>query len=322
MSRNRRSQLVLFTDVPPDPWSEQMLDAAGVAYRYVDDADGLRAHGADASVVINGFTRIDETILSAMPRLELVCLTSMGTDMVDLDAAARRGVVVTNIPGTASAPDVAVHAFALMLDTLKGVTRGAAAVAAGVWDDYRPRPFPRIGDLTLGVLGLGKVGMELIERFGGQFGRTIGHDPFVPLAPRAGLERVDRETLLRESDLLSLHLPLTPETARMIDATAIATMRHGAILVNVSRGGLVDSDAVAAALDSGRLSAFAADVLEDEPPAPGHPLVGHRSATITPHIAYLSRFTEQYYRELPISNAIAHAAGEAVRGIVPPLAAR
>lgn len=314
MSNARSSTVVLFTDVPPDARSEAALTAAGIGFRYMDEP-GLAA-GADTSVIVNGFTRIDDATMAAMPRLELVCLTSMGTDMVDLDAAARRGIVVTNIPGTASAPDVAVHAFALILDALKGVSRGAAAVVEGRWAEYRPRPFPRVQELTLGVLGLGRIGRELVDRFGCHFARVIGHDPFAPPVGVDGFERVDRDTVLRESDILSLHLPLMAATARTIDAATLDSMRQGAILVNVSRGGLIDPAAVAAALDAGRLSAFAADVLEDEPPARDHPLVGHPLATITPHVAFLSTYTDAYYRELPIANAIAHAAGKPLRGVV------
>lgn len=310
--------MVLFTDVPPDPLTDAELAAAGLAPVYASSCDPavLASEGGGASILVNGFTRIDEALLASLPGLRMICLTSMGTDMVDLTAASERGVVVTSIPGDTAASEVASHAFALTLALLRGIVPAADAVAHGRWVQFAPSAGPRVEQLTLGLIGFGNIGRRVAADYGMHYRDVIAYDPFVSDSPVPGVRLAELDDVIAEADVLSLHLPLTDATAGLIGPERLARMKRGAILVNVSRGGLIDSGAVAAALDRGDLAGVALDVLEDEPPTPGHPLVGHPRAIITPHIAYLSTRTERRYREIPVRNAIAWTRGEPLSGVV------
>ena len=160
-------------------------------------------------------------------------------------------------------------------------------------------------------MGLGRIGRAFARLAGPLFGRVLGYDPLLPddAGTRAelaalGIERTGLAEVRRGSDALSLHVPLTPETDRMVDAAFLADMPAGAILLNVSRGGLIDNAALVAALDAGRLSGAALDVLDEEPPSPGHPLLGRDDVVLTPHIAYFSQRTEIEYVRIQAQNAV------------------
>ena len=289
------------------------LEAAGFAVRvlWTTDPAAIAEGAADADALLVGYAPVGRDLLAALPRVGVVALLSMGFDNVDLTAAEEHGTWVTNVPGVAT-QEVATHCLALALAAARQLPAFDALVRAGGWTPDPGLVPERIGDQTFGLVGLGRIGTELGRMASAVWGTVLGHDPLLPDdAPTrerlaaAGIERVGLEELLAASDVVSLHVPLTPATHHLVDAAFLARLRPGATLVNASRGELLDSAAVRAALDSGGLRAAALDVLDQEPPDAGHPLVGHPSVIITPHVGYLSSATRTEYVRVQAQNAIA-----------------
>lgn len=272
------------------------------------DRDTIIAEAGQAEALMLGYGVVDDGVLAALPRLRLISLAAMGYDNVDIEAASRRDVTVANVSGAAT-EEVATHALALILDALRGVSRFDRAVRDGVWD-LSSSPMPaRPSALTLGVLGVGRIGAALVERARPLFGSVIGHDPFLAdeRVQAAGADPRSFDDVVACADVLSLHLPLTSETEGLFGRETFERMRRGAVVVNVSRGALIDSAALRAALDSGQIGAAGLDVLDVEPPLLDHPLVGHPRVTITPHAGFLSNAALDDYVRVQVENVIAWA---------------
>lgn len=262
------------------------------------------AAGADA--IINQYVPVDDAVLEGLERCRVVVRYGVGVDTIDLDAASRRGVWVANVPDYGT-EEVSDHALALALNQLRGVGRLDRAVRRGEWDVRKIRPLRRVSELTLGVVGYGKIGQALARKARCLGMRVLVFDaaPISDEALVAGVERAGFEDLLAEADVLSLHAPLTDGTRRLIGAEQLGRMKAGAYLVNTARGGLVDSAALLEALEAGEISGAALDVLEVEPPEAGDALVAHDRVMTTPHAAW---YSEESYEALK-----AGAAREAVR---------
>ncbi|HEY9148605.1 MAG TPA: 2-hydroxyacid dehydrogenase [Gammaproteobacteria bacterium] len=252
---------------------------------------------ADAQVVVSNKVMLDEAALAAAPRLRLIAIAATGTNNVDLEAAARRGIAVCNVRRYAT-PSVVQHVFALLLNLTRRLNDYQRAVAQGRWQqsgqfcllDY---PIGELNGRTLGIIGYGELG-EAVARVAGQaFGMQVllAQRPGAP--PRQG--RLPLGELLPQVDVLSLHCPLTEATRGLIGAAELALMKPGAILINTARGGIVDEQALAEALRAGRLGGAAIDVLEREPPADDNPLLQGDlpNLIVTPHIAWASREARQ-----------------------------
>ncbi|MBL3686269.1 C-terminal binding protein [Leucobacter zeae] len=294
----------------------RLLEEAGYTVRRLDtrDAAEIIAGARDAEVLLPGYAEITREIIEALPRLRIIPLMSMGFDYVDVEAATEHGVWVTNVPGAAT-EEVATHALAILLHAVRQLGFYTASANPAEWNERAAVPPPRLSERTLGLIGLGRIGRELARLARPLFGRVVGFDPLLPDTQQTraelaelGVERGTLEDVRHSSDVLSLHLPLTDQTAGMVDAAFLADMPEGAVLVNVSRGALIDSAALAAALDAGRLSAAALDVLEEEPPQADHPLLGREDVVLTPHIAYFSSRTEVEYVRIQAQNAVSLAA--------------
>jgi D-3-phosphoglycerate dehydrogenase / 2-oxoglutarate reductase len=231
---------------------------------------------------IAGTSPIDDRHLAAAPKLKIVARYGTGYDSVDLAAAARRGVIVTNTPG-ANAEAVADHTVGLMLATLRHLVAGDRASRDGIRLPLRGR---ELGALTVGIVGFGIIGRAVARRLIGGFGsRVVAYDPFV--APErvreVGIEPVgDLSGLARVADVLTLHMP--GGGGAVVDAAFLSRMRPGAVLINTARGDLLDEQAVASALAERRLAAAAVDVLASEP-ATSSPLLDAPNAIVTPHVA-------------------------------------
>lgn len=233
---------------------------------------------ADADGLLAGVDEIDESVFAAAPRLRVVARYGVGVDRVDLAAAARHGVTVTVTPG-ANANAVAELTIALLLALARPVVQGRDRVRAGEWPALQGL---ELRGRTLGLVGLGRIGSLVAVKAAALGLRVLAHDPF--LDDDGSAQLVDLDTLAAESDFLSLHAPLTEQTRRLVDDRLLARLRPGAALVNTARGELVDEAALVRALDAGRLRAAALDVLGEEPPPPGHPLLGRDDVLVTPHI--------------------------------------
>lgn len=246
--------------------------------------DALRGElaRADALLVRSG-TQVTAELLESTDRLRVVGRAGTGVDNIDVDAATARGVVVMNTPGGNSVAATELT-FALLLALMRNVPRASQDLQAGNWN-RKQFVGHQLDGHTLGLLGFGRIGREVAHRASAFGMRVLVDDPFVTdaLVREWNGKLVDRATLLAESDVVSLHLPLTEETRHCIDREAIAAMKQGAVLVNCARGGLVDETALHEALESGHLAGAAFDVFETEPPR-NSPLVGHPRVVTTPHL--------------------------------------
>ncbi len=269
-------------------WSAfEALGTVRVYPRTPPDETVARARDADA--VLTNKTRLTAEVLAAIDRLRYVGVLATGYDVVDLAAARRQGVTVTNVPGYASR-SVVQATFGLLLELTNAVGHHAGTVREGRWTEapdfcYWDRPLVELAGQTMGVVGYGAIGRAVAE-----VARAFGMHVLVHSVPAPaeaeGVTRADLETLFAESDVVSLHCPLTPETAGLVGAERLARMKPTALLLNTARGGLVDEAALAAALREGRLAGAGLDVLSAEPPPANHPLLAVPNCVITPHQAW------------------------------------
>ncbi|WP_053226448.1 phosphoglycerate dehydrogenase [Solirubrobacter soli] len=238
--------------------------------------------GVEAAIVSTD--PFDATVLAAARRLRVIARVGVGTDSIDLEAAARHGVAVCTTPG-ANTESSADHAIALMLAALRRVPEHDRAVRAGAWERTGSATGWELHGATVGLVGCGAIGRAVARRLSGFDARVLVFDPYAGDAP--GTERVPLERLLAESDVISLHLPLTSATRGLLDRRRLAQMPARAVLVNTARGGLIDEDALADALERGALRAAALDVLAKEPPGATR-LRALPNVVLSPHVAGLS----------------------------------
>ena len=241
-------------------------------------ADELADAVADADGLLAGLDEVTAAVFERAPRLRVVARYGVGVDRVDLEAAARHGVTVTVTPG-ANANAVAELTIALVFALARPLVTGRERARAGEWPALQG---VELRGRTIGLLGLGRIGSLVAEKARAFGLRVLAHDPFVSESEVAAL--VDPETLAAESDFLSLHAPLSDETRGLVDRALLERLKPGAALVNTARGELVDESALLWALDEGPLSAAALDVLAEEPPRAGHPLLARDDVLVTPHI--------------------------------------
>ena len=240
---------------------------------------------ADADAILNTYLPWDEASISRLANCKIIARYGIGFDNVDLEAARRAGIVVTNVPDY-SVEEVAVHALALILATLRKVPWADARVREGVWAIDGFRPIRRLSEMTVGLVGFGRIGRRLAAALQTFDATVIVYDPYLSPSPDLP-ELVDLEGLLARADIVSVHAPLTDSTRGIIGPAAVRAMKPTAILVNTSRGPLVDLDAVTGALAQGRLAAAALDVFDSEPLDPAR-IEGIPNLIATPHMAYYS----------------------------------
>lgn len=268
---------------------------------------------ADATIAVVNKAPLRAEVIAQLTQLNMVAIAATGTDIVDVAACRERGIVVSNIRNYAvsSLPE---HAFAMVLALRRNLIAYRADVEAGFWQQATQFCLltHRIDDLagsTLGVIGLGALG-KAVARLGSAFGmRVIGFDPLAAKVPGVASASVDE--ILATGDVVTLHLPLTPDTRNMIGRAELARMKASALLVNTSRGGLVDEAALADALREGRIAGAAFDVLTIEPPDPDNPLLRLRQPNfiLTPHVAWASKQAMQALADQLVDNIEAFAAG-------------
>ncbi len=240
---------------------------------------------ADAdALIVRSAVQVDEALLDHAPKLRVIGRAGVGVDNIDTDAATRRGIVVMNTPG-ANAVAVAELTLGLMLALARKLPQANNTMHEGKWDKKSLQGVELRGK-TLGILGLGRIGLEVAKRARGFGLELIGHDPFVSatVAREAGIKLVTTEELFADSDYLSLHVGLTPQTTGIINERTIATMKQGVRILNCARGELIEEAALVAALKSGHVGGAALDVFTVEPPKDS-PFVGMRNVILTPHIA-------------------------------------
>ncbi len=266
----------------------------------------------DADIVIVNKTVIGKREIDNAPKLKMIALFATGYNNIDVSYAAERGIAVCNA-GVYSTAAVAQHVFAFILNHASGISEYSRAVAEGDWIRSRlfsffSKPTHEVAGKTLGIFGLGAIGVQ-IARIAGAFDMRVIACTRTPKAVE-GVELVDFDTLLSQSDYLSVNCPLTKETEKLFDSSAFAKMKEGLYFINTSRGGVVEESALRSALDSGRLSGAAIDVLTREPMAEDCVLYRAPNITVTPHIAWAPIETRERLLGIVCGNIEAFLAGE------------
>jgi D-3-phosphoglycerate dehydrogenase len=242
---------------------------------------------ADALMVTT--PRVTGEMLRRMKRCKLVSRVGTGLDSIDIAAATECGIWVTNVPDY-SIDEVSTHAIALLMAHARGLPRLFEQAERHEWNQTSVRPIPRLKGQTLGIVGFGRIARATASKALALELNVLANDPYVDAAviEAAGCKPVALDTLLMESDYISLHSPLTPETRHMIDAQALALMKPTAFLINAARGPLIDADALLAAVREKKIAGAALDVFETEPLPPDHPLFHEPNIWVTPHVAWYS----------------------------------
>lgn len=299
-------------DICWEPWNE--LGEVVIYDRTAPEDVVARAAGAE--VVLTNKVVIDAAVMAQLPALRYVGVLATGYNVVDLDAARQHGVVVTNIPAY-STMSVAQMVMAHLLNITHHVAEHAQAVRDGAWQNavdfcFALTPLQELDGLTLGIVGYGNTG-RATARIAKAFGMKVmaySSKPADVLAADGLLKAESVEQLFREADVLSLHCPLTESTRHLVNAERLQLMKPQAILINTGRGPLVDDQALADALNEERIAAAGIDVLTQEPPRQGSPLIGARNCYITPHIAWATLAARQRLMAIALDNVRAFAAGK------------
>jgi D-3-phosphoglycerate dehydrogenase / 2-oxoglutarate reductase len=300
--------IITATAFPDAEIERRALEAAGheVTIADVSAADELVELARDAEALLVQFAGIDADTLARLPQLRFISRYGVGVDNIDLDAATARGIQVANVP-VYGGDEVALHATSLILTLIRHLPGFDRAVRAGRWHYRATGSVASAAQLTLGVFGLGRIGRVVAERAGPWFGQVIAHDPH--LADGHGVELVGPDELFARADVVSVHVPLTPETDGAVDRRRLRLLGPGGYLVNTSRGAVVRLDDLVDALDAGELRGAALDVQPEEPPPPGHPVLSHEAILLTPHVAWYSEAAEADLRQQAAENVLAWARG-------------
>ena len=264
-----------------------------------------------AEIAITNKVVFNRDTLAQLPELRYIGVTATGYNIVDIAAARERGIVVTNVPAY-STRSVAQLTFALLLELAMHVGHHADAVRAGRWAacpdfHFTETPLLELDGLTMGIIGLGRIGQE-VAQLAGAFGMRVLGNQRTPKAI-AGVEMVALDALLQQSDVVTLHCPLTAENADMINAARLAQMKPTAFLLNTARGPLVNEQELAQALNAGRIAGAGMDVLSTEPPSPENPLLSAKNCLITPHIAWATGAARRRLLKVVIENLQAFLSG-------------
>ena len=275
-------------------------------YQHTDSKEETIDRIGDSEIVLTNKVPITEDILAACPQIRLICVLATGYNIVDCDAAARRGIPVCNVPSYGTAA-VAQFTLALMLELCHRIGLHDNAVHDGKWCRtanfcFWDTPQMELGGKTLGIIGFGRIG-QAVARLAKAFGMHVLAFSRTQRAIEPGLaEYADLDTLLAKSDFVSLHCPLFPETEKLINEDTIAKMKDGAFLINTSRGGVLDEQAVTDALKSGKLAGAAVDVVSQEPMKEDNPLLSAPNCIITPHIAWAPTESRQRLLDCVVEN--------------------
>lgn len=278
-----------------------------------DDNEILKRIG-DAEIVLTNKTPLDEHVISTAPNLKYIGVTATGYNVIDTEAATKANIPVTNIP-TYGTDAVAQFTFALLLEITSHVGLHNQLVHDGRWSSnpdftFWVKPLMELQGKTLGLIGFGSIAKKVAE-IGHAFSMNIifyNHRPKKDLPNY--VKQVDLEELYQQSDIISLHVPQTPETTEMIDQEAISQMKDGVILINTARGGLISEKDVADALNGGKIAAAGVDVVQKEPIPADSPLLSAKNCYITPHIAWAPRETRNRLLGIVVDNLQAFLNGE------------
>jgi D-3-phosphoglycerate dehydrogenase len=318
---------VVVTDYIEDnlDWEAEQLAKAGLqfeAYQLKNKPESeVLAKIGDADIIVVNMVKFTDSLLSKLKKCRLLIRHGIGYDNVDVAACTRHGIQFAYQPDYCK-EDVAEHAIALIFACARKVVWSRKTLeessARAQWDFSGLFPIYRLDGKTLGILGVGRIGSRVHRKLKGFGFRILGCDPYLSDERKKGLdlEFVDRDTLFRESDFLTVHTPLNDETRHIVNARTLALMKPTAYLINTSRGPMVDCNALADALRQKRITGAAIDVFDVEPPPTNHPLFGLDNVILTPHIAWASVEAGWEIRKSILDDIFAAAAGRPARCVV------
>ncbi len=294
-------------------WTElKALGNCAIYPRTPDEAIVERAQGA--AIVLTNKTPLTAATIAALPELRYIGVLATGVNIVDLEAARRRDIVVTNVPGY-GAHSVAQMVFALILELTQQVGHHAALVRAGAWSNcpdfsLRDRPLLELAGKTIGIIGYGQIGRQ-VARIARVFDLQVLVSTAHPerYQDEKGVEFIDVDDLFSRSDIITLNCPLTPDTDHLVNAARLARIKQGALLINTGRGRLIDETEIVEALEEGYLGGYATDVLAQEPPEEDNPLFAAPNCIVTPHIAWATTEARRRLLNIVIDNIVAFQQG-------------
>lgn len=284
---------VLITDYvwPSIEVERGILDRVGADVIAAPDGseDTLARLASDCDAIMTCFAKVTPAVVRAAARCVHIARYGIGVDNIAVDAATEEGILVTNVPAFC-VDEVAEHALGMLLSCARKIPSYDRAIRSGRWDLQVGKPLYRVRGSTLGLIGLGKIGRAMAEKSSGLGMRVLAYDPYLPPKQLGALavETCTLGRLLAESDFVSLHVPLTPETSKIIGEEELRQMKPTAFLINVSRGGLVDVEALERALEDGWIAGAGLDVLPQEPPPADTRLLGMENVILAPHAAFYS----------------------------------
>ncbi|MCA9910332.1 MAG: C-terminal binding protein [Anaerolineae bacterium] len=279
--------------------------------------DDIIAFAKGALGIINVYARITPRVAEALRGCKVMVRTGVGYDLIDVAACRANGIEVCNVPDYCI-NEVSDHAVGLLLAVQRKIVQHHRNVQAGIWDYKLVGPVRRLNELTLGLIGMGRIGRRFAAKMREMVPTILVYDPYAPKEAfeSLGVQPATLEEIFQRCDLISLHTPLTAETRHMISAEAIAKMERKPILINVSRGGLVDTDALIAGLRAGQISGAGIDVLENEPSIPDG-LADFDNVIVNPHASWYSTDAEMETRTRALEDVIRVIEGNPPRNPVP-----
>ncbi|HEX4332460.1 MAG TPA: C-terminal binding protein [Usitatibacter sp.] len=298
--------LVTDHDFPEVALEKRIIEEAGheLAVSQCRTEDDVIAAAGGCTGALVQYAPMNAKVFAALPQLRIVSRFGAGFDTVNVEDAKAYGVWVANSPDY-GVDEVAAHALGMAIGLVRHIPWFNRDVHSGRWDYNSTGPVRRLSRLTLGILGVGRIGKRMAACAKPLFGRVIGCDPYIaPGDFPPGVQSVSRETLFAQADLLSLHVPLNDETRHIVDAGALAAMKRGSYLVNTARGAVLHVPSLLAALDSGQIEAAALDVLPKEPPLGDDPVLRHPRLLLTPHAAFYSTEGESELRTKAAMNLV------------------
>ncbi|MCC7517954.1 MAG: C-terminal binding protein [Verrucomicrobiae bacterium] len=304
-------------------WEAGELAKAGIGFaahqlKFKPEGEVL-AKVAGADVIVVNMVKFDAALIAKLDRCKLLIRHGIGYDNVDVAACTKQGIVFAYQPDYC-VEDVAEHAIALVFACARKVVWSRKTLddssARGQWDFSELFPIRRMDGKTLGLVGLGRIGSAVARKLRSFGMKLLAHDPCLPAGRKPEVPLVSLEQLLKESDYVTLHTPVTPETRHLINAKTLSLMKPTAYLVNTARGPIVDAGALAAALKEGKLAGAAIDVFDIEPPPVSHPLFGAPNVILTPHIGWASEEAGWEIRKSILDDILAFAKGGTARCVV------
>jgi glycerate dehydrogenase len=313
---DQRPQIVVLDAfcLNPGDLSWQALESLGECAFYDRSTEPeIQSRIADAEIVLTNKAPLSAETMKKGGRLKYIGVTATGHNIIDLKAAESHGIIVTNVPsyGTSS---VSQMVFAHLLNLTQRVGDHAREVRNGRWSSspdwcFWDYPLVELDGLTIGIVGFGRIG-KATAKLAHAFGMSVLAHNRSPIEETDGVRSADLDTVFRESDVVSLHCPLTADTRELVSRERLALMKPSAFLINTSRGQLVDEHALADALNSGRLAGAGLDVLSTEPPSPDNPLISAKNCYITPHIAWATRASRKRLLEESVENVACYLRGK------------